>query len=48
VIACSKASLGTLMEFEILRVASAPAWTNRYTVARDTRSLAATSRTVSS
>ena len=47
-IACSKASLGTLMEFEILRVASAPAWTNRYTLARDTRSLAATSRTVSS
>jgi hypothetical protein len=36
------------MEFEILKTGSAPAWTRRYTVARDTRSRSATSRTVSS
>jgi hypothetical protein len=36
------------MEFEILKAGSVPAWTRRYTVARDTRSRAAASRTVSS
>ncbi len=36
------------MEFETLKVGNAPAWTRRYTVARDTRSRSATSRTVSS
>jgi len=36
------------MEFETLNTGSARAWTKRYTVALDTRSLAATSRTVSS
>jgi hypothetical protein len=36
------------MEFEILDTGSAPAWTRRSNVARDTRSRAATSRKVSS
>jgi hypothetical protein len=34
------------MAFETLNTGRAPAWTKRYTVARDTRSRAATSRTV--